>query len=51
MKSVHPQTKICPVCERPFQNRKKWASRNLWPDIKYCSQRCRVEAGKRMQER
>ena len=35
------QTKICPVCKRPFHNRKKWESRGLWPEIKYCSERCR----------
>ncbi|PFG58540.1 hypothetical protein ATG66_1092 [Vibrio sp. ES.051] len=31
--------KICPVCQRPFSWRKKWA-RN-WNDIVYCSERCR----------
>ncbi|MFK8082521.1 MAG: DUF2256 domain-containing protein [Granulosicoccus sp.] len=46
-KSAHPQTKVCPVCERPFQNRKKWASRGLWPSIKYCSERCRNDAAKK----
>ncbi len=32
-------TKICPVCDRPFTWRKKWAE--CWDDVKYCSERCR----------
>ncbi|MEO1553380.1 MAG: DUF2256 domain-containing protein [Pseudomonadota bacterium] len=32
-------TKTCPICERPFDWRKKWA-RN-WDEIVYCSERCR----------
>jgi hypothetical protein len=32
-------TKICPVCQRPFTWRKKWA--DCWDDVKYCSERCR----------
>ncbi|MEI6741852.1 MAG: DUF2256 domain-containing protein [bacterium] len=35
------QTKICAVCKKPFTNRKKWASRGQWAQIKYCSDRCR----------
>ena len=35
------ETKICPVCNRPFENRKKWESRGLWEQIVYCSERCR----------
>ena len=31
--------KICPVCQRPFSWRKKWAE--SWEEVKYCSQRCR----------
>ncbi|MAH58018.1 MAG: hypothetical protein CMN91_06225 [Synechococcus sp. ARS1019] len=38
MKSGLP-SKICPVCERPFQWRKAW--RNCWEDVVYCSERCR----------
>ncbi|MEM6979113.1 MAG: DUF2256 domain-containing protein [Planctomycetota bacterium] len=34
--------KICPVCQRPFQWRKKWA--RDWDNVKYCSQRCRSRA-------
>jgi hypothetical protein len=32
-------TKVCPVCDRPFAWRKKWA--DCWEEIKYCSERCR----------
>lgn len=32
-------TKICPVCERPFTWRNKWASD--WEQLIYCSDRCR----------
>ncbi|MCT0246197.1 MULTISPECIES: DUF2256 domain-containing protein [Synechococcaceae] len=32
-------TKICPVCGRPFQCRKKW--KNVWDEVLYCSDRCR----------
>ncbi|EQB4362864.1 DUF2256 domain-containing protein [Vibrio parahaemolyticus] len=35
----HLPTKLCPVCERPFSWRKKWA-RN-WEKVSYCSERCR----------
>ncbi|MBY6238798.1 DUF2256 domain-containing protein [Vibrio harveyi] len=31
--------KVCPVCERPFSWRKKWALN--WDEIVYCSERCR----------
>ncbi|MFM9089007.1 MAG: DUF2256 domain-containing protein [Cyanobium sp.] len=32
-------TKICPVCGRPFQWRKKWKA--VWDEVRYCSERCR----------
>jgi len=32
--------KICPVCQRPFNWRKKWEKN--WEEIKYCSSRCRA---------
>jgi len=32
-------TKICPACNRPFAWRRKWA--RDWPQVKYCSDRCR----------
>ncbi|PWQ95133.1 DUF2256 domain-containing protein [Leucothrix pacifica] len=31
--------KICPVCDRPFSWRKKWAK--CWEEVRYCSERCR----------
>ncbi|AWB68491.1 DUF2256 domain-containing protein [Saccharobesus litoralis] len=39
MKKVHLPTKDCPVCERSFTWRKKWAKD--WQQVKYCSERCR----------
>lgn len=32
-------TKNCPVCQRPFAWRKKWAKD--WANVRYCSERCR----------
>ncbi|WP_371928821.1 DUF2256 domain-containing protein [Methylomonas aurea] len=32
-------SKVCPVCNRPFAWRKKWAKD--WDAVKYCSERCR----------
>jgi hypothetical protein len=32
-------SKICCVCKRPFEWRKKWA--RVWDEVKYCSERCR----------
>ncbi|MEX0588537.1 MAG: DUF2256 domain-containing protein [Cyanobium sp.] len=32
-------TKICAVCGRPFQWRKKW--KDVWEEVRYCSERCR----------
>ncbi|MEM1154735.1 MAG: DUF2256 domain-containing protein [Pseudomonadota bacterium] len=43
MREVRKQSKICPVCKRPFYNRKKWASRGQWEQITYCSDRCRKQ--------
>ncbi|MEO1241722.1 MAG: DUF2256 domain-containing protein [Pseudomonadota bacterium] len=31
--------KTCPICERPFAWRKKWAL--CWDEVRYCSERCR----------
>ncbi|HKK55191.1 DUF2256 domain-containing protein [Marinobacter sp.] len=31
--------KTCPVCNRPFAWRKKWA--RDWANVRYCSERCR----------
>ncbi|MGO1461960.1 MAG: DUF2256 domain-containing protein [Marinobacter sp.] len=38
-KKLHLREKKCPVCERPFTWRKKWA--NDWDSVRYCSERCR----------
>lgn len=32
-------TKVCPVCNRPFAWRKKWAK--VWEQVRYCSEACR----------
>lgn len=39
MKKANLPSKVCPICERPFDWRKKW-ERN-WDAIVYCSERCR----------
>ncbi|HBS50917.1 MAG TPA: DUF2256 domain-containing protein [Rhodobacteraceae bacterium] len=31
--------KLCPVCDRPFAWRRKWA--RDWQRVIYCSERCR----------
>lgn len=38
-KKTHLAKKTCPVCQRPFAWRKKW--QRHWPNIIYCSERCR----------
>jgi len=47
MKLTKPNlpTKVCPICGRPFVWRKKWA--RDWERVRYCSERCRREAGRR----
>lgn len=35
------QTKICIVCNKSFNNRKRWNSRGQWDQVKYCSDKCR----------
>ncbi|MGB3509939.1 MAG: DUF2256 domain-containing protein [Microcoleaceae cyanobacterium] len=37
-------TKTCPICNRPFTWRKKWA--DCWDEVKYCSERCRRRKSK-----
>jgi len=39
------ESKICPICNRPFENRKTWESRGIWDQVKYCSKKCRKIAG------
>jgi len=38
-KKPHLPEKTCPVCQRPFTWRKKWAKD--WDNVRYCSERCR----------
>ncbi|WP_082792232.1 DUF2256 domain-containing protein [Algoriphagus sanaruensis] len=44
MKKEHLPTKICLVCNRPFTWRKKWEKN--WEEVKYCSDRCRMDSKK-----
>jgi hypothetical protein len=37
-------TRICSVCGRPFQWRRKWKS--VWEEVRYCSERCRRRRGR-----
>ncbi|MBM3919622.1 MAG: DUF2256 domain-containing protein [Sphingomonadales bacterium] len=37
-KRIEP--KICIVCHRPFEWRKKWEKN--WDEVKYCSDKCRM---------
>ncbi|AGM43901.1 DUF2256 domain-containing protein [Aeromonas hydrophila] len=37
-RKTHLPEKICPVCQRPFSWRRKWA--NCWEEVRYCSERC-----------
>ncbi|MEI7734775.1 MAG: DUF2256 domain-containing protein [Ferruginibacter sp.] len=39
IKKENLPVKICLVCNRPFQWRKKWDK--VWDDVKYCSDKCR----------
>ena len=36
-------TKLCPVCNRPFAWRKKWA--RDWENVRYCSRACAGKSG------
>lgn len=38
------ESKICPVCNFSFNNRKKWKAREIWDKVKYCSDRCRRDS-------
>ncbi len=35
-------SKVCPVCDRPFTWRKKWA--RDWANVKHCSKACAAAA-------
>ncbi|PKG93258.1 DUF2256 domain-containing protein [Paraglaciecola sp. MB-3u-78] len=41
MKKSELPSKVCPVCQRPFNWRKKWE--RSWEEVKYCSKRCSQE--------
>ncbi|MFV3381022.1 MULTISPECIES: DUF2256 domain-containing protein [Pseudomonas] len=38
-------SKVCVVCGRPFNWRKRWA--RCWEQVRYCSERCRRSAPRR----
>ncbi|WP_189577315.1 DUF2256 domain-containing protein [Marinobacter zhanjiangensis] len=38
-KKTRLPSKLCPVCQRPFNWRRKWA--RDWDQVRYCSERCR----------
>jgi hypothetical protein len=40
----HLPSKICVVCDRPFNWRKKWEK--VWDEVKYCSENCRKNRDK-----
>ncbi|WP_210560031.1 DUF2256 domain-containing protein [Psychrosphaera aestuarii] len=43
-KKLNLPFKICPVCNRPFNWRKKWEKE--WHNVIYCSKRCRSTKSK-----
>ncbi|MFN0275595.1 MAG: DUF2256 domain-containing protein [Chitinophagales bacterium] len=48
MKKVAKQnlpSKICTVCERSFNWRKKWEK--VWDEVKYCSDKCKMNKHKK----
>jgi hypothetical protein len=47
MKKGQLPTKLCPICNKPFAWRKKWA--RDWDKVIYCSERCQREAKRRCQ--
>jgi len=42
-------TKTCACCGRPFQWRRKW--KDVWEEVRYCSDRCRSLARRPQQRR
>jgi hypothetical protein len=40
---VERETRVCAVCGRPFQWRRKWKA--VWHEVRYCSERCRRRRG------
>ncbi len=45
--SIHTEQKECVVCQRVFTNRKKFAKRGQWDEVKYCSNACRKNKNKK----
>ena len=41
MEKLSLDSKICPVCKKPFTIRKKWKARNQWSQVVFCSEKCR----------
>ncbi|MES2966383.1 MAG: DUF2256 domain-containing protein [Patescibacteria group bacterium] len=39
--AIPKESKICPVCNRAFTNRKSWKLRGQWEAVIYCSERCK----------
>ena len=44
VKKENLASKVCAVCGRPFTWRKKWEKN--WPEVKYCSDKCRENRAK-----
>lgn len=42
LKKADRPSKVCPICNRPFTWRKKWA--RVWDWVLYCSAACSREA-------
>ena len=42
-------TKVCAVCGRPFQWRRKW--KDVWDEVRYCSERCRRDRNRQQQRK
>ncbi|WP_160131021.1 DUF2256 domain-containing protein [Kordia antarctica] len=45
MKKTHLPSKLCKVCQLPFNWRKKWE--RVWDEVQYCSERCRRNKNKK----
>jgi|TARA_B110000196_G_scaffold65213_1_gene55001 hypothetical protein len=41
MNKINLPSKVCETCRKPFNWRKKWKTE--WPNVKYCSEKCRRE--------
>ncbi|MAV04918.1 MAG: hypothetical protein CMC31_04605 [Flavobacteriaceae bacterium] len=44
LKKTHLPNKICPVCNKSFNWRKKWE--RDWSNVIYCSNKCRINKNK-----